>query len=401
MLKFKSLIRAYHLLRKTKVSFLPPPKKKNAILDLIGSPEVFLKKFFNSSDYIRIQALTDECNIFFVLLTLLRFNFSQRMYYAVIVDYYRPKYVLSFSGDPGFLCIKPLTKHQCSFIYMEASAYNCMDTKCMGLLQDSSKPKACDYLLPFSKARGEFLKTFLQGNTTIEPIGSLRSLNIAKSPTKNNTISFISQVMNPQSNHLPASTKEIVDWEECYTSNLYIAEQYVVRYLYNFCKQHNLYFQILGRHTKLQKEELSFFQQILDHDDFVFLANDKPYNSYIEAFKSNVVVSIDSTLGLECFSRGVKTAFFAVRGEIQKIKNNIFFGWPNGLTSQSFNYGGGAEKDHSLLTLAKILTRLWILFFNVIIKLGNHWYHNIKISQCFMTQITKPLFHSVKIWGFH
>ena len=76
-----------------------------------------------------------------------------------------------------------------------------------------------------------------------------------------------------------------------------------------------------------RKQEEDYYNDLLSYEA-QFLDVDKNFSSYHAIDMAEVVVSVDSTLGIESVARGNKTAIFSIRGDILGLKG-FNYGWPS------------------------------------------------------------------------
>ena len=123
---------------------------------------------------------------------------------------------------------------------------------------------------------------------------------------------------------------------------------------------------ILGRgsNDKEAKLEKKYYEKIFEKKNIIFLKNSEKREKFDLLDKSKLVITINSSLGYESFSRGTKTAFFSVRA-----KNGLFhstkFGWPAPKTIKGpcwTNDNSLQEIERVLNYLAKMTQKKWIKF---------------------------------------
>ena len=103
----------------------------------------------------------------------------------------------------------------------------------------------------------------------------------------------------------------------------------LLKTLDEYTKNNNLKLLIYGRcrFTKRIKEEKKYYSTLLRKCNWKFIKNDQKKNfTYID--RSSLVVTINSTLGYESFSRKIKTVFFNIRPKNKEL-SPIRFGWPS------------------------------------------------------------------------
>ena len=90
-------------------------------------------------------------------------------------------------------------------------------------------------------------------------------------------------------------------------------DKLIVNYLQYYAKKNNKNFYIIPKSNKnnllFRSREKEYFEN-LSKDEIKFLDFDNCLSSYHATDFSDVVVSVDSSLGYESLSRGNKTVFF-------------------------------------------------------------------------------------------
>ena len=106
-------------------------------------------------------------------------------------------------------------------------------------------------------------------------------------------------------------------YEQCY-----FAEEILLRCLTEWVSSNYYHLTVVGFSENFTDQEEEFFVEKIGCNDFYFSPR-KGLSSYETIDNSRVVVSIDSTLGLESLARGNRTAIFPYRG--------YFLGWDDWL----------------------------------------------------------------------
>ena len=185
-----------------------------------------------------------------------------------------------------------------------------------------------DYMCVFGYYVGKYYNKHISGN--IIPIGSFKNNEIEKVKKAKDTdnILFISQWLNKP------KTKEpfYFDYKglPIYWEDFFEAETSLLNFLSDWCFVNNKKLVICGREKVKDSSEYEFYIDKLSNSkcSWKFIPRKDHQNSYKLLDSSQIVVSIDSTLGYESISRGNKTAIFSIRGSY--IGNNFRkFGWPN------------------------------------------------------------------------
>ena len=185
-----------------------------------------------------------------------------------------------------------------------------------------------DYMCVFGYYVGKYYNKYISGN--IIPIGSIRNNEIekVKKAKDKHNILFISQW------HNKPKTKEplFIDYKglPIYWEDFFEAEASLLNFLGDWCFVNNKKLVICGRENVEDSSEYEFYIDKLSNSKCIweFIPSKDHQSSYKLLDSSQIVVSIDSTLGYESISRGNKTAIFSIRGSY--IDNNFRkFGWPN------------------------------------------------------------------------
>ena len=183
-----------------------------------------------------------------------------------------------------------------------------------------------DYMFVHNKYIGEEYNKRIKGR--VIPIGSLLNNSFQKiSQVKPGRIVYIStwggenEVDSPYTAYLGNGAELKINW-----SVFYKAESYVLSFLANWCNLNKKELTIVGRGNN---EEYKYYTGLIPNYNFNFTQKITEYTSYEIISTAEIVVSIDSTLGLESFSRGIKTAFFSIRKFDSLFSRR--FGWPANL----------------------------------------------------------------------
>jgi surface carbohydrate biosynthesis protein len=178
-----------------------------------------------------------------------------------------------------------------------------------------------DHMLVFGSQIGEKYTRYFKGNIT--PIGSIKNNFVSKkSLPQPGVITFVSQWRNG----LPFSNNGI-----SYTHEEFVEQpdRLVVQLLGDYAKNNNKRLKIILKtleQNSLVSLEKAYFKKILGYEPG-FQKKQGPYSSYGFLDSSEVIVTIESTLGYESIARGNKTAIFSIRGALCKI-SGWTFGWP-------------------------------------------------------------------------
>ncbi len=189
-----------------------------------------------------------------------------------------------------------------------------------------------DHMLVFGSAIGKKYQSYISGEITV--IGSFKNNLVSKSKLKTTpSVLFISQYRKEPKNNAPLHYEEegLVPISH---DSFFSSERILLNFLANWCVNNNKTLKIAacGRHCDKDCSEADFYESICGLSSYSFIPHLEPYDTYKLIDATEIVVTIDSTMGLEAIARGKKTAFFNTRG--METKNTTFlrvgdeFGWP-------------------------------------------------------------------------
>ncbi len=192
-----------------------------------------------------------------------------------------------------------------------------------------------DQMLVFGSAIGKKYQSYISGEMTV--IGSFKNNLVSKSKIKTTpSVLFISQDRRRPKNNAPFCYVE-EDPIPVSHDSFFSSERILLNFLANWCVNNNKTLKIAacGRHCDKDCSEADFYESICGLHSYSFIPHLEPYGTYKLIDATEIVVTIDSTMGLEAIARGKKTAFFNIRG--METKNTTFlrledkFGWPSKL----------------------------------------------------------------------
>ena len=93
----------------------------------------------------------------------------------------------------------------------------------------------------------------------------------------------------------------------------YNVEGIVARNCATIANEHSMQFVVLGKRPAWQVGEYNYFAEHLKGLSWQYLPSSNQASSYEAIRPSDVIVNVDSTLGYELFSRGLRVAFVAAR----------------------------------------------------------------------------------------
>lgn len=178
-------------------------------------------------------------------------------------------------------------------------------------------PNTADYYLTYGTTEECQFKDLIQAEFI--PVGSFKNNFLIELPElyEQPTLTYISSF--PNFDNEPDGTVE-TDATYLFFENYpisyrqyFASEALVVSFLYNYCLEKKINFQVAGKRSSRTFQEEQFFRSSAPGDWKFFPCNTER-DSYTTLMKSHFVASVDSSLAYEMFGRGKRTAFFTVRG---------------------------------------------------------------------------------------
>lgn len=151
--------------------------------------------------------------------------------------------------------------------------------------------------------------------------GSLKNNYLKLTPSlEEPVVSFISGLPN-DAHLLLEQTDRVIGFDgvvPIYMNDYYEAEFLVAEWVHRYCVSQNLNFQIIGkRNSTFTAQEEMYRRRIAGN--WAFRPSDYEYSSYDALIGSKYVAGVDSTLLLEMFGLGKRTAFFTIRGAMPGV----------------------------------------------------------------------------------
>jgi surface carbohydrate biosynthesis protein len=304
--------------------FTKPQKKKILIYDSVGS-EVLLK-FLNKKE-VEILNNRFEINFYVLFLMIFKLRFSFDIYKKIYCQLVKPKIIITFIDNKlsfyKFKKLYPFAKT----IFIQNGHRDNKTTDVFYLLKKfykNNKSLHVDHMFCFGTGIAREYKRYIKGKVTV--IGSIKNnmflYKVKKEKKIKKTVSFISQYRTnkiKKPNNLAVKSKE-----SFLVKDFYSTERILLPILSNYCKENKYKFKVIGCSAEIEEEKL-FYRSLIKNNNFQFLPKVKNDISdcYKKIYNSEILVFIDSTLGYEALSRGIKTVTFHARHP-----NKHVFGWP-------------------------------------------------------------------------
>lgn len=302
----------------TKFRLLKPSQKKILIFDEAGSG--LIKRYFLKNDIHVLHTRKESLNLFVLINNFLKMKFSSLDYFNTYIQLVNPQIIISvIDNSPIFYKLKK-NNIQKKILIASTIRTKVHDFALFDLIEVDNKKNnqtSVDIIFTLNDDIGKKFEK-LNVNKVIT-IGSFKSNYFNFEEKKSIEILYISSWINHSSTY--KVTKDI-NFQEYNSHQIKLLEN-----LSKYGKNHDVKITILGKtKNKLEKKEFTFYNNIFKNNDWDFIAAKKA-NSYQTVDRSKVVITLNSTLGYESFSRGNKTLFFDVRSATESL-NSLKFGWP-------------------------------------------------------------------------
>lgn len=315
----KKIISIILFLQRTKIRWGNYGTCEILIYDKIGADDFdqYLKDFNVS----KLAVRGEEIYIIFMLKSLFSKSFwahPMRIYAENIIRASNPKIVLThIDNNPSFYKIsKRFT--EIKTVMVQNGIRDCVADKFS--LEVGIAENKVDHIFVHGSAIGEYMKKLVEGK--VYACGSLRNNKVDISYTFiPNTVLFISQVI-PSSQPLEFIT--LIDGQNVTWENFYEAERLLLPLIYEWCDKSGFRLKICSRTDHALEEK--FFRDHIPRGDWDFLSKKGDGAAYDLVDRAEIVISIDSTLGLESMARGKKVAFLSCRN--CSVRDWPAFFWP-------------------------------------------------------------------------
>ena len=308
----------FHFIFYSKFRFLKPKNKKILIFDEVGSGLV--KKYFHKEDIHVLHTRKESLNLFVLIKNFIKRKFSSLDYFNSYIKLVDPNIIISvIDNSPIFYKLKK-NGSQKKILIASTVRTPVHDFALFELNEIETKRNAdtsVDVIFSLNDAIG---KKFQKLNVKkVITIGSFKSNYFNFDEKKSIEVLYISSWASLPANHKVTHDVNFQEFNEHQIK--------LIKNLSQYGKDHQVKITILGkRKNNLVKNEFNFYKSIFYNNEWEFIESEKA-NSYQVIDKSKVVITLNSTLGYESFSRGNKTLFFDVRSVPQRL-NSLKVGWP-------------------------------------------------------------------------
>ena len=243
-------------------------------------------------------------------------------YLKIYVKYVDPILVLTFSDNfSGFYRLSSVVDSIKTMIIQNGTRGAFLD------VFDELVPQKdfrVDYICVFGADIGDMYTRYINGDAYV--VGSTRNnFYPISTGVKNTEVLYISQYVDS-----PGDTKilgnvfgqSITFWDYLHF------DSEVLQLTNSWCKRNNRKLTILPRNFDFCQSEYEYFAMQLSDSNWSYAIKNDEKSTYEIIDQSEIVVTVDSTLGYEALARGAKTAFISSRSW---NKFTIPFGWPSNL----------------------------------------------------------------------
>lgn len=324
-----------------KIFFFRPESKKILVFDREGS-NVF-SFFFKKNDFEIMDRRKESINLYVIIITLFKSGLNQfvRNYFKNYIEIVKPKIVITFIDNnfrffllkkdyskAKYICIQNGNRDENFFI--ELKKY-----------YDLNKNLEIDYFFVFNKIMQKKLSPYIKSKYYY--IGSI----------KNN---FYFKKKNIKHRY-----KKYITFITQTTSAFRPIEAIVFKELKKFCSQKKINLVFLEKkNSDIFNED--FFRNKFGSDGWIYEKHKNIQNTYEVINQSFMVIFIDSTLGYEALSKGIRVACFPYKSLNKNFrKNNIHnnllpnkFGYPGNFANKGPFWSNYANKDMIIPILNKV-----------------------------------------------
>jgi len=350
----------------TKSYFGFPKKEKIMIFDRNSHSIIDI---FNIKKYYILDTRKESFYILFFFWKLFKILKNKKLtlyqsYLIEVIKFIKPKVILNFiDNNFFFFLIKNYLHFNCLLVCFQHSSRLAGEQKLI-------KNPCIDYFFSINNDSKKVFKNAI-------PIGSIKNNIFKLHQSKKNikVITFISQFRR-NINHLHNlksapkfyfnKYKNLRSKENIFNI-FYSTEIKLIPQIIEYCKNKNFNLEIITSSpegTYDLAEEIKFFEKLINNGfkNYKFLIKKNWKSSYFYLNKKNIIICVDSTLGLEALKQKIKVFFFTREylyewyNPIKKYKNLKNKIWTNKI-----------EKNNTFKILDYLYSfdrKKWIFFFN-------------------------------------
>jgi len=297
-----------------------PNKSSVLVYDASGADIIFeyIKQWSPEVLHLRGESI----NLQVLLLALLKGGKPHDSYVDEYIRIVEPDLIITFiDNNLNFLTISDRHKSiktlfiQNGMRYYYGDIFYTMDS----IHPSNLKKLTVDYMMTFGELIGSHYQKYISGS--VIPIGSIKNNLVPKKSSKdNNVMAYLSQYKGGRN-----IDGRYYDYESYAGKSV----KFVIQFLKDYAELNKKKLKIIPRFSKglnSRIQEEYYYENLLGYEP-QFLESEQDFSSYHACDMSEVVISIDSTLGIESIARGNKTAIFSIRGSMLDLKG-FDYGWP-------------------------------------------------------------------------
>jgi len=271
-----------------------PKKKKYLLID--GSKDL-LSKIANKNEYNILYRRGEKINLPILFECLIEFKLNSENYYLKYIKYSKPKIIFSFFDHINiFYKLSELTNIKTIMFQYGTKSWD------IGIISEKNfnskknlKKFFVDYIFLHNRKLIKIYANFVRGKKIA--IGSFPNNFCDIKIKKKREILYLS-TFRPN------------------TKSWHYGDAVIIKKLYTLAKKNNLKFNISGRHVKFEKEEIEYYDNIIN-DKFYFISKKRFADSYKVMNKFKFVFTTFATMAKENLAAGGRTGII-----LFKPKNN-------------------------------------------------------------------------------
>lgn len=308
-----------------KVSFSLPRHTKLVYFGRIGHG--ILRNYITEDDYVVYENPRERLNLWVALRMLISGRRSESAYYRAFLRLYRPQVVITMEDNNITFYATKTIHPSCKTIAVQNGVRNTMshsaDSSFRSDLQRMNRDGYDADVIVTQGGLGSLFYRSALPNTRVQLVEAGHVMNNALSAQSSNNVAsrrrvvFISKYPNRGSSGDDSGwDSDVVLYIEktpLTAARYYAIESIVARVCAQVASELSVPFVVLGKRPKWQVGEYNFFSKHLSGFDWEYSPSDNQASSYETVTESDIIVNVDSTLGYELFSRGLRVVFAAAR----------------------------------------------------------------------------------------
>jgi surface carbohydrate biosynthesis protein len=311
-----------------------PPKKREVVLIFPHGYEI-ISVFVSPTNI--VVADPERLNLYFLIRTLFSKDRSTTNYLRFFIRYVQPRAVFTFIDNyVPFYGLKHLAPEP-KYIAVQNGIRNNFSTEPHQGFHESigvqpAVSAQIDFVCVFNQSYSNLYRSLVATKCLVT--GNIKN-NLTEIPSDVATTYDIAYISQYPPSPLEGNTSQIYFNDVSFPiENFYTAESLAVNFLSKYCAEHNLSFVVCGKRDKNFSAEREFFENAMQYQSGSFVPRATERSTLDLAGSARIVITVDSTVGYDLFSRGKRVAFFSGRlqasnpGDNRHIKD-MEFGYPN------------------------------------------------------------------------